>query len=308
MVVRDHIVAAARRSRSRPSPPPRRRDDGSRRRRSASWRARAAYLREEATSSDARSLIPRFVSHFLEFRTDGDLASPSPPSRAPSAWRVLRGVPTRDGLVAEGVTGATVVGGIAVVRGASVPRALRHERPAERLLRAVPAQPLVHRRGGRAPRAKAACRSRQGRAREDAREGDRRRERLFGRLRQARFNRDASDDAKGNDAFLVSLPEGAKGRVIGIRPAGPPQRVPDDPSSTRSTTSPSTRSRRKTREQPRGSGRARAPRGLGPAAHGRGEAPPRPPPPARALTSACGRPAAARGSRARRSTVAPIPA
>jgi hypothetical protein len=76
------------------------------------------YLREEADSSGARSLAPRFVSHFLEFRNDGDLRESLAAiaetdkleeyclvcQRAMASWP-------------NAIKGATVVGGIAVVRG-----------------------------------------------------------------------------------------------------------------------------------------------------------------------------------------------
>jgi len=219
MVIRDHIVAAGTTREVETLPAS---TSKGRRKSPAPFRLVAGlappYLREESTSSDARSLIPRFVSHFLEFRTDGDLRE----SLAAVASTERLGefcVVCRRAMASwpKAVTGATVVGGIAVVRGRvqclelygtndllsayfePFLRSLSYSAAAVELRAAKAGVPIPGKDVPAKTLEKATVAANE----------------LFGRLRQARYNRDASDDAKGNDAFLVSLPEGAKGRAIG---------------------------------------------------------------------------------------------
>ena len=176
------------------------------------------YLREEATSSSARTLIPRFVSHFLEFRKDGDLRESFAAvvesekldefcfvcRRAMASWP-------------KAVTGASVVGGIAVVRGRvqclelfgtndllaayfeSVLRSMSFAAAAVELRAQKAGVPIPGKDVPEKTLEKATIAAKE----------------LFGRLRQATYHRDASDDAKSDDAYRVNLPEGA-GRVIGF--------------------------------------------------------------------------------------------
>lgn len=177
------------------------------------------YLREESTSSGARTLIPRFVSHFLEFRKDGDLRESFAAvveserlgefcfvcRRAMASWP-------------KAVTGATVVGGIAVVRGRvqclelfgtndllaayfeSVLRSMSFAAAAVELRAAKAGVPIPGKDVPEKTLEKASIAAKE----------------LFGRLRQATFFRDTSDDVKLDDAYRVKLPEG-EGRVIGYQ-------------------------------------------------------------------------------------------
>jgi len=219
MVVRDHVVApgatievealpASTSKGRRKSPAPFRMGTG----------LAPPYLREESTSSDARSLIPRFVTHFLEFRADGDLreslAAIANTERLGEFCAVCRRAMAS---WPQAVTGATVVGGIAVVRGRvqclelygtndllsayfePFLRSLSYSAAAVELRAAKAGVPIPGKDVPAKTLEKATIAANE----------------LFGRLRQARYYRDASDDAKGNDAFLLTLPEGAKGRAIG---------------------------------------------------------------------------------------------
>ncbi len=177
------------------------------------------YLREEASSSDARSVIPRFVSHFLEFRKDGDLresmAAVADTERLGEFCLVCRRAMAS---WPKAVTGATVVGGIAVVRGRvqclelygtnelllsyfePLLRSLTFTAAAIELRAAKAGVPIPGKDVPEKTIDKATVAAHE----------------LFGRLRQAQYFKDASDDAKGNEAFLMTLPEGAKGRAIGL--------------------------------------------------------------------------------------------